>query len=417
MPRTGDTYNLPAGSLVTDGVDDILASQHNTPLQDIAADLNNPRPLSTGGTGATTAPGARTNLGLGSIATQGANAVAITGGAINGTPVGGTTPSTGAFTDLSASGTLTLPNASVTRAALANSTALSVIGRSANSAGVPADIAAASDHQVMRRSGSAIGFGAVALNQGAAVSGALPVANGGTGGTDQATARAGLGLGTAAVATIMTATGDTGAGRIPRLGDWGIGATDSQTLANIDAFNTPQRLWRVDNSVTTGTLPPTNKTADAVYVLRPSGVQTTQIYSVANNGETYIRKSNGNVSWGPWRLLYESGNLLGTVSQSGGVPTGAAWQYGTASGAYFARNALGIQMCWGSKLVSASSTTVALPAAFVDTAYTPDWCLGDAATPASGGRVASVTTTDFEIFALGSPSFQIIYWHAIGRWF
>jgi hypothetical protein len=49
---------------VTDGVDDILASQHNTPLQDIAADANIARPVVAGGTGATTASGARTALGL-----------------------------------------------------------------------------------------------------------------------------------------------------------------------------------------------------------------------------------------------------------------------------------------------------------------------------------------------------------------
>jgi hypothetical protein len=40
--------------------------------------------VADGGTGATTASGARTNLGLGTIATQAANAVAITGGTISG---------------------------------------------------------------------------------------------------------------------------------------------------------------------------------------------------------------------------------------------------------------------------------------------------------------------------------------------
>lgn len=40
--------------------------------------------VANGGTGATTASGARTNLGLGTIATQDANNVAITGGSITG---------------------------------------------------------------------------------------------------------------------------------------------------------------------------------------------------------------------------------------------------------------------------------------------------------------------------------------------
>jgi len=57
-------------------------------------------------TASTTIP--NTNItGLGTMSTQNANAVAITGGSINGTTVGATTPSTGAFTSLtSTSGSL-----------------------------------------------------------------------------------------------------------------------------------------------------------------------------------------------------------------------------------------------------------------------------------------------------------------------
>jgi len=58
-----------------------------------------------------TAATARTNLGLGSIATQAASSVAITGGSVNGTTVGASTPSTGAFTTLSATGTATFSGA------------------------------------------------------------------------------------------------------------------------------------------------------------------------------------------------------------------------------------------------------------------------------------------------------------------
>lgn len=71
----------------------------------------------------------------------------------------------------------------VTNDKLRESAALSVIGNATNATANPADIAAASDHQVLRRSGTSIGFGAVALNQAAAVTGALPLGNGGTGQT------------------------------------------------------------------------------------------------------------------------------------------------------------------------------------------------------------------------------------------
>lgn len=51
---------------------------------------------------------------------------------------------------------------SITDAKLRNSSALSVIGRSANSVGDPADIVAANDAEVLRRSGTTLGFGTVA---------------------------------------------------------------------------------------------------------------------------------------------------------------------------------------------------------------------------------------------------------------
>jgi hypothetical protein len=64
---------------------------------------------------------------------------------------------------VSASGaTWTIDNDVVTDAKLRNSAALSVIGRSANSTGDPADIAAANDAEVLRRSGTTLGFGTIA---------------------------------------------------------------------------------------------------------------------------------------------------------------------------------------------------------------------------------------------------------------
>jgi hypothetical protein len=58
--------------------------------------------------------------------------------------------------------TATIGANTVTDADLRDSAALSVIGRSANSSGDPADIAAGTDGHVLRRSGTTLGFGTVA---------------------------------------------------------------------------------------------------------------------------------------------------------------------------------------------------------------------------------------------------------------
>ena len=59
----------------------------------------------------------------------------------------------------------------------ANGAATSLFGRSANSSGARADIAASADGQVLRRSGGALGFGAVDLADTDAVTGTLPAGN------------------------------------------------------------------------------------------------------------------------------------------------------------------------------------------------------------------------------------------------
>jgi hypothetical protein len=59
---------------------------------------------------------------LGTMSTQNANTVAITGGAINGTTIGATTPSTGAFTTLNASAVTTLGETTTVSATAATGT-------------------------------------------------------------------------------------------------------------------------------------------------------------------------------------------------------------------------------------------------------------------------------------------------------
>lgn len=81
-------------------------------------------------------------------------------------------------------GTSNLDADSVTDAILRESAGLSVIGRSANTTGNPADITAASDYNILRRSGTSLGFGSIDLSQSGAVgSSVLTVPNGGTGAT------------------------------------------------------------------------------------------------------------------------------------------------------------------------------------------------------------------------------------------
>lgn len=81
---------------------------------------------------------------------------------------------------MSATGVLTLAANSISDAKLRDSAALSVIGNATNATASPADIVASTDHQVLRRNGTTLGFGALNLSQAAATTGILPGSRGGT---------------------------------------------------------------------------------------------------------------------------------------------------------------------------------------------------------------------------------------------
>lgn len=92
---------------------------------------SNGNPIASSGTGANivstamepvvsaaTLAAGRTNFGLGTIATQAASAVAITGGTVNGTTIGATTATTGRFSTLEATGVATFSAGSVSAPAI-----------------------------------------------------------------------------------------------------------------------------------------------------------------------------------------------------------------------------------------------------------------------------------------------------------
>lgn len=70
-----------------------------------------------------------------------------------------------------------ITDANVTYAKIQNVTALSVFGRASNTTGVGADIVAGADFNVLRRSGTTIGFGAIDVSQAGAVTGDLAYSN------------------------------------------------------------------------------------------------------------------------------------------------------------------------------------------------------------------------------------------------
>ena len=76
------TASVTRGFTYATGVE--ISAANLTELGEPGVTVATPIAVGNGGTNATTASAARTNLGLGTIATQASNAVALTGGTISG---------------------------------------------------------------------------------------------------------------------------------------------------------------------------------------------------------------------------------------------------------------------------------------------------------------------------------------------
>lgn len=207
------------------------ASGANSDITSLS-NLTTPLSIAQGGTDASTASGARTNLGLGTIATQNANNVAITGGSISGitdlaVADGGTGSSTasGARTNLGATTvggnifTLTNPsaitflrvNADNTVSALNAADFRTAIGAS-STGGTVTSVSGTGTVNGITLTGTVTSSGSLTL--GGTLSGVslttqvtdtLPIGNGGTGSTTASGARTSLGA-TTVGANIFTLT-------------------------------------------------------------------------------------------------------------------------------------------------------------------------------------------------------------------
>ena len=175
----------------------VLLGSGTDPVTVTAAGTNNT--VLRGNTGADPSFG---SLTLADLANQGTTTTVLHGNA-SGSP-------SFSKVDLTADATGDLPFAN-----LAQGSALSVLGVNVNQTQDVASIQATSDHQVLRRSAKTLGFGAVNLASTSAVTGVLPLANGGT---NKALTASNGGLVYSDADSLEILAGTATAGQIPRSG-------------------------------------------------------------------------------------------------------------------------------------------------------------------------------------------------------
>ena len=140
---------------------------------------------------------------------------------------------------------------------------------------------------------------------------------------------------------------DTTSGRLMRVGDFGLGQAGSvPAMPDLNDITFPSGIFRYQLSSLNR---PDDTGAGIVLNLSYSAIDKAQLavrhFSGSSRGTIYSRAYQNN-EWTPWRRSYDTQNVLGAVSQSGGVPTGAIIQRGSNSNGKFVRFADGTQMCW-----------------------------------------------------------------------
>jgi len=252
---------------------------------------------------------------------------------------------------------------------------------------------------------------------------------------DAATARATLGLGTAAIHALTTSAADATANRVLKVGDYGLGGI-MPIIGNASV---------TDNSIVPGHYTysdvsaggsssggPAAVTRATLYHRRrsPSGGETQLLIADVPAGQVWVRARETG-GWSAWRRLYDQAAVLGGVAQSGGLPTGALIERGSNANGEFVRLADGTQIC--AHAVTASlALDQPLLGGFRSAAQTWTYPAGFAVAPALmvtarnltafGGVSANVPGTASAQYALTAVATQAaapreVGLMAVGRWF
>lgn len=226
---------------------------------------------------------------------------------------------------------------------------------------------------------------------------------------------------------VQSSATDTTAGRLMAVGAFGLGAAITLTASdNLDAVLQTGFYY----NPTAGNTPSNNypiSSAGALLVIERTATNVVQEFtSFGGDGSpSALRKfsrSFGASGWTPWVEMFHQGRIVGTVSQSGGVPTGAVIERGSNANGEYVRFADGLQIC--TALVSTSDvadTVWTFPASFSTTGGLTPLISGAQSTTARTAGINALTTTtatfNLLVAATNARVATSVRVAAIGRWF
>lgn len=158
---------------------------------------------------------------------------------------------------------------------------------------------------------------------------------------------------------------DTTVGRLMPVGAFGLGAEMPQFVGDVDDQTLRTGFYFV-GAAATGTKPAGTAFGHMMVGHAAAGdrVHQTWVRESANGFRRWERYAVNGV-WSAWAEVFHAGSVVGTVSEAGGVPTGAVIERGENANGNYTRFADGTQICEALILSSdTADTTWTFPAAF-----------------------------------------------------
>lgn len=236
---------------------------------------------------------------------------------------------------------------------------------------------------------------------------------------------------------VQSSVTDTTAGRLALVGAFGLGQTGLlSALGDVNSTSTATGWWYYNSGTTNyASLPAAAQGNGLMRVERRAGDTLVQTVHLMNlSGGVWVR-GYATSTWGPWQMLYTQATALGTVSQSGGVPTGAIIETGSGANGSYTRLADGTQFCaisinetdtaWstasGSIYVRASVLAWTYPAAF-SASPVMSATVRRATLSGGGANINSISTTGCDCtpwaaVSVAASNSKFVHLTAIGRWY
>ncbi|UWS78523.1 hypothetical protein N1037_14740 [Phaeobacter sp. G2] len=151
--------------------------------------------------------------------------------------------------------------------------------------------------------------------------------------------------GVASGAAVQSSPDDFTVGKLLKLGAGGLGSV-GLSATNGDCNDITASGFHTFDSQTLNS-PPFTPNGTILHASRTADIHTQLAISRAASslGRFALRAVDPATGWSEWREGYTQGSILGTVSQSGGVPTGALIERGSNANGEYVRLADGTQIC------------------------------------------------------------------------